>query len=116
VTSLSPESYTMLRAPTEREKNRTEIGSARRPHLPRRDPKIMDITKDELKAHLMATNEEFRRLATEHAEYKKQVEALESLPHPSDQEQFEEHRLKKLKLHLKDQMMEIMNRHRALHA
>ena len=31
----------------------------------------------------------------------------------TDQDEIEEHRLKKLKLHLKDQMHEIMKRHRA---
>jgi uncharacterized protein YdcH (DUF465 family) len=72
----------------------------------------MEKTLDELKAHLMATNEDFRRLATQHADYKRKVEELEARPHLSPEEELEEHRLKKLKLHLKDQMMEIMNRYR----
>ena len=37
----------------------------------------MQKSVDELKVHLMETNEDFRRLATQHAEYKKLVEALE---------------------------------------
>ena len=64
--------------------------------------------QEELKAHLMATNEEFQRLATQHLDYAKQLDALESLPHLTDQEQLEETRLKKLKLRLKDQMEAIM--------
>ena len=76
----------------------------------------MDVQQDEMKAHLMATDEEFRRLATQHSEYKKQVEALEAKAHLSLEEQLEEVRLKKLKLRLKDQMTEMMARYRTQHA
>ncbi|MCL6544166.1 MAG: DUF465 domain-containing protein [Bryobacteraceae bacterium] len=70
-------------------------------------------TQDELKAHLMETNEEFRRLAQEHCEYKKKLEALSSRIYLTPEEQLEEVRLKKIKLKLKDQMEEILNRYRA---
>jgi uncharacterized protein YdcH (DUF465 family) len=60
--------------------------------------------QEEIKAHLMATNEEFRKLAQQHADYARRVDALEAISHPSEQEQLEEVRLKKLKLRLKDQM------------
>jgi uncharacterized protein len=75
----------------------------------------MERNQDELKAHLMATDEEFRRLAEEHADYEKQIQAIEAKPHVTGQDEIEEHRLKKLKLRLKDQMTEIMQRHRAQH-
>ncbi len=75
----------------------------------------MDRNQDELKAHLMATDETFRRLAEQHAEYHKRLEALEAKPHLTDEEQVEEHRLKKLKLHLKDQMTGMMARYKAQH-
>ena len=67
---------------------------------------------EELKAHLMATSEEFRLLASEHAEYHRKLEALEAKSHftPGDEE--EEHRLKKHKLHLKDQMNQILSRYK----
>ena len=64
----------------------------------------MEINQDELKAHLMATDETFRRLAERHAEYHKKLEVLEAKPHLTDEEQVEEHRLKKLKLRLKDEI------------
>jgi uncharacterized protein YdcH (DUF465 family) len=70
-------------------------------------------SKDELRAHLMATNDEFRQLASEHSEYARKLDQLEALPHLSDQEQLEEQHLKKLKLRLKDQMEAIASRHRS---
>jgi uncharacterized protein YdcH (DUF465 family) len=70
------------------------------------------IAQEELKAHLMATNEEFRRLVSQHSEYAHKLDELEALPHLTEQEQLEEHRLKKIKLHLKDQMEAILSQHR----
>ncbi len=67
-------------------------------------------TQDEIKAHLMATSEEFRALASRHAQLHRQLEELESKHHLSDQEQIDEVRLKKQKLRLKDQMNEMMAR------
>ena len=74
----------------------------------------MDVTtQDDLKAHLMATNEHFRQLALEHSKYDHLIDELEAKPLLTGDEEAEEHRLKKLKLHLKDQMTEIMNRYKA---
>jgi len=73
----------------------------------------MENTQDELKAHLMQTNEEFRRLAEKHTHYHQQLEALEAKSHLTQEDEMEEHRLKKLKLHLKDQMNQILSRSRA---
>ena len=69
--------------------------------------------QDELKAHLMDSNEEFRQLAAKHTDYARQLDALEALPHLTEQEQLEEVRLKKLKLRLKDQMEAIVKQYRA---
>jgi len=71
------------------------------------------FSQEELKAYLMQSNEEFRALAEKHAEYAKQIDALEQKSHLTEEDEVEEHRLKKLKLHLKDQMQQIMGRHRA---
>jgi uncharacterized protein YdcH (DUF465 family) len=70
-------------------------------------------TQDDLKAHLMATSEEFRILASQHAQFHKELEELEAKHHLSDQEQMEEVRLKKQKLRLKDQMNAILAHYRA---
>jgi len=69
-------------------------------------------TLEEIKAHLMETSEEFRRLAREHSEHAKLLDELEARPHLTSQDQIEEVRLKKLKLRAKDQMQEMMNRYR----
>ena len=66
----------------------------------------------DLKQHLMGTNDEFRRLATEHQSYKEKLQQLASKTYLTDQEQFEEVRLKKLKLRLKDQMEQMIQHYR----
>ena len=68
--------------------------------------------QEELRAHLIETNDEFRRLAQQHCEYARKLDELESLPHLTGQEQIEETRLKKLKLSLKDQMEAILSHYR----
>ena len=73
----------------------------------------MEQAQTELKAHLMATSEEFRQLAAQHAEYDRLLDAIEAKPHVTPQDEVEEHRIKKLKLRVKDQMNEIMARYRA---
>ena len=71
--------------------------------------------QEELKAHLMATDEHFRELCQQHSEYDQKVSQLEAKHALTDEEQVEEVRLKKLKLHLKDQITDIMSRHKAEH-
>jgi uncharacterized protein len=68
----------------------------------------MEQALTELKAHLMATSEEFRQLAAQHAEYERQLDAIEAKPHVTPQDEVEEHRIKKLKLRVKDQMNQIL--------
>lgn len=71
------------------------------------------FAQEELKAYLMQSNEEFRSLAEKHSEYEKQISEIEAKSHLTAEDELEEHRLKKLKLHLKDQMHEMMARYRA---
>ena len=73
----------------------------------------MDSQLEELKAHLMATNDDYRRLAAEHSDHARKLDQLEALPHLSADEEMEEHRLKKMKLRLKDQMEAIVSRSRS---
>jgi uncharacterized protein len=73
----------------------------------------MEQAQPELKAHLMATSEEFRQLAAQHAEYDRLLDAIEAKPHVTPQDEVEEHRIKKLKLRVKDQMNEVMARYKA---
>ncbi|HLH42527.1 MAG TPA: YdcH family protein [Bryobacteraceae bacterium] len=73
----------------------------------------MHTSQDEIKAHLMATSEEFRSLAEKHSEYHKRLEELESKPRLTLEDEAEEQRLKKQKLHLKDQMNAIIARYKA---
>src|ERR1017187_9130188 len=87
-------------------------GSAWQPHWEEL-PMMERNAQEELKAHLMTTNEEFRRLAGQHSEFSHKLDALESLAHLTDEEQLEETRLKKLKLRLKDQMEAIMSQNRS---
>lgn len=70
------------------------------------------LSLEELKSRLMETDEEYRRLAQAHAEYARKIEALEALPYLSEEQQLEEIKLKKLKLHAKDMMARILNRYR----
>ena len=71
--------------------------------------------QEDLKAHLIATHEEYRRLSGQHSEFARKLDALESLPHLTEEEQIEEVRLKKLKLKLKDEMEAIVSQNRAQH-
>ncbi len=73
----------------------------------------MEQAQTELKAHLMATSEEFRQLVAQHAEYDRLLDAIEAKPHVTPEDEVDEHRIKKLKLHVKDQMNEVMARYKA---
>jgi uncharacterized protein len=66
----------------------------------------------DLKAHLMATNEEFKKLADEHHSYDEKLQQLARRHYLTDQEQVEEVRLKKLKLRLKDEMENMIRQYK----
>jgi uncharacterized protein YdcH (DUF465 family) len=56
------------------------------------------------KDQLLASNEEFRKLAQEHTQYAQRLDSLTLKRYLTEDEKLEEVRLKKLKLRLKDQM------------
>jgi len=96
--------------PTEPDSDR----KTRRGNLNREDlPHMERNAQEELKAHLMSTNEEYQRLATQHSDYARQLDALEAIPHLTYEQELEETRLKKLKLHAKDQMEAIVKQYRS---
>ena len=57
--------------------------------------------------HLLASDEEIRKLAHEHSQYSQRLDLLTEKRFLSEDEKLEEVRLKKLKLRLKDQMASI---------
>jgi uncharacterized protein YdcH (DUF465 family) len=61
---------------------------------------------------LIASHEEFRRLAQEHKQYAQRLDSLIQKTYLSEDEKVEEVRLKKLKLRLKDQMEIIEQQYR----
>ena len=67
---------------------------------------------EELRAHLLASDSHFRELAEQHAQLKHQVEEMEARHLLTEEDELEEQRLKKLKLHTKDQMNQILGSYR----
>jgi uncharacterized protein YdcH (DUF465 family) len=57
-----------------------------------------------VREQLLASSEEFRKLADEHSNYSLRLESLTGKKYLSEEEKVEEVRLKKLKLRLKDEM------------
>ena len=67
---------------------------------------------DELKRQLLQTDEEYRQLASQHHDLDEKLHTLAERNYLSEPEQLEEVTLKKRKLHLKDQMEDIVRRRR----
>jgi uncharacterized protein YdcH (DUF465 family) len=64
---------------------------------------------------LLASHDDFRRLATEHTQYAQRLYSLTEKRYLTEDEKLEEVRLKKLKLRLKDQMESIERHFRQQH-
>ena len=69
----------------------------------------------QVRDQLLSNNEEFRRLADEHTQYSQRLDSLIQKKYLSEEEKVEEVRLKKLKLHLKDQMETLEQQYRSSH-
>lgn len=69
----------------------------------------------QVRDQLLASNEEFRRLADEHSQYSQRLDSLIQKKYLSEDEKVEEVRLKKLKLRLKDQMENLEQQYRSAH-
>jgi uncharacterized protein YdcH (DUF465 family) len=70
---------------------------------------------NDLREQLLASSDEFRRLAQEHSQYSQRLASLIDKRYLSEDEKLEEVRLKKLKLRLKDQMERIEQEYRRQH-
>ena len=90
-------------------------GVLQSPLKPRYQPLVSSSPQD-LKQHLMATNEEFRKLADQHHSYGEHLQQLAGKTFLNEQEKVEEVRLKKLRLRLKDEMERIIQQYKTQHA
>ena len=70
---------------------------------------------DSVREQLLASHEEFRRLAQEHSQHCDRLHSLIEKRYLTEDEKMEEVRIKKLKLHLKDQMQTIEQEYRRSH-
>jgi uncharacterized protein YdcH (DUF465 family) len=69
-------------------------------------------TRDDLKAELIQTDEQFRRLYEEHREYERRLAELNQKTLLSQDDEVEEKKIKLHKLALKDRMEELLRSHR----
>jgi uncharacterized protein YdcH (DUF465 family) len=65
-----------------------------------------------LKDYLLANDDKYRELASEHKQYETRLSELSCLPYPNEEELIEETILKKKKLLLKDQMEAIATQYK----
>ena len=62
------------------------------------------MQEEEIKQHLMSSSPEFQRLVNEHHQFENKLQELQTHHHLSEQDLIEEAKIKKRKLHLKDEM------------
>ena len=70
---------------------------------------------DDLKAELIETDDDFRRLFEEHQEYERRLQAIHQKTLLSQDDEMEEKKIKLHKLALKDRMEQILRAHRESH-
>jgi hypothetical protein len=67
---------------------------------------------DDLKAELINTDDEFRRLYEEHQDYERRLQEINQKSLLSQEDEIEEKKIKLHKLTLKDHMEQILRAHR----
>lgn len=67
---------------------------------------------DDLKAELINTDDEFRRLYEEHQDYERRLQEINQKSLLSQEDEIEEKKIKLHKLTLKDHMEQILRTHR----
>jgi uncharacterized protein YdcH (DUF465 family) len=67
---------------------------------------------DDLKAELIKTDDDFRRLFEEHQEYERRLQEINQKTLLSQDDEMEEKKIKLHKLMLKDQMEQLLRLHR----
>jgi uncharacterized protein len=72
----------------------------------------MGLGTVDIKEHLLQSDEDFRRLAQKHHHYDEQLDKLVHKSHLTEEEKVEEVNLKKMKLHVKDQMESMIQKYR----
>ena len=72
----------------------------------------MMMKEEEIKDHLMSADAEFRRLVEEHRQHEEKLNELLNRHHMTEHDHLEEIKLKKKKLHLKDQMNSMIQKFR----
>jgi uncharacterized protein len=70
------------------------------------------MSHDDLKAELIKTDDEFRRLYEEHQEYERRLRDLNQKTLLSQEDEIEEKKIKLHKLTLKDKMEHLLRMHR----
>ncbi|MCL6565464.1 MAG: YdcH family protein [Acidobacteriia bacterium] len=71
----------------------------------------MPVSPQDVREYLLASNEEFQKLAREHSEYERQLDQLAKQPYLNAEDLAREVALKKMKLRVKDRMQELIARH-----
>jgi len=71
----------------------------------------MPISPRELRELLLASNNEFQQLASEHSRYETQLEQLTKQPYLNSEDLILQIKLKKLKLRVKDEMEKVISQH-----
>ena len=72
----------------------------------------MPISPREIRDMLLASDAEFQRLAQEHSRYEAELETLSHQPYLSSEDLILEITLKKKRLRVKDEMEQLVSRHR----